>query len=130
MDDVIYLVKTRYESDEYLNQKPIEIERQVFCKVQSVGRTEFYQAAQSDMHPDFIFVLSHYMDYRGEKIVKYTDWMGREHKLYVTRAYRAPGGDTVELTCEERTGYGHESEPRRRGECCPDGICSGSSDSD
>ena len=129
MDDVIYLVKTNYVSDEYLNQIAVEEERQVFCKVQTVGRTEFYQAAQADMHPEFLFILSHYKDYEGEKIVKYTDWMGREHKLYVTRAYRSPNGDSVELTCEERTGYGHER-PGSGSECCPDGICSGCSDSD
>ena len=129
MDDVIYLVKTRYEADEYLNQIAIEEERQVFCKVQTVGRNEFYQAAQADMHPEFLFVLSHYKDYEGEKIVKYTDWMGHEHKLYVTRAYRRPDGDSVELTCEERTGYGPE-QSGGGGECCPDGICSGCTDSD
>ena len=129
MDDVIYLVKTKYEADEYLNQIAIEEERQVFCQVQTVSRNEFYQAAQADMHPEFIFVLSHFMDYMGEKIVKYTDWMGMEHKLYVTRAYRRPGGDAVELTCEERTGYGPE-QPGSGGECCPDGICGGCADSD
>ena len=129
MDDVIYLVKTKYEADEYLNQIAIEEERQVFCQVQTVSRNEFYQAAQADMHPEFIFVLSHFKDYEGEKIVKYTDWMGHEHKLYVTRAYRRPGGDSVELTCEERTGYGPE-QPGGRGECCPDGICGGCTDSD
>ena len=129
MDDVIYLVKTKYEADEYLNQIAIEEERQVFCQVQTVSRNEFYQAAQADMHPEFIFVLSHFKDYEGEKIVKYTDWMGHEHKLYVTRAYRRPGGDAVELTCEERTGYGPE-QPGSGGECCPDGICGGCSESD
>lgn len=120
MDDVIILVKTEYVSDKYLNQIPIETERKVFCQVNSVGRNEFYSAAQADMHPEFIFVLSHYKDYEGEKIIRYTDWMGTEHKLYVTRAYRVPGSDRVELTAEERTGYGNEREPRRGSECCAD----------
>lgn len=122
MDDVIKLVKATYVDDDYLNQVPVESAREVFCQVNSVNRSEFYQAAQADMHPEFVFILSHYKDYEGEKVIKYKDWMDMEHNLYVTRAYRVPGTDRVELTAEERTGYGHEHERASGGgsECCPD----------
>lgn len=111
MDDAMILVSVTYTKDEEGNSIPNEEEREVLCQVQSVGRSEFYSAAQADMHPEFVFILSHFKDYKGEKIIKYTDWMQREHKLYVTRAYRVPGTDRVELYAEERTGHGHESEP-------------------
>lgn len=124
MDDVIRLITTRYTKDEEGNQIPHEEEREVFCQVNSVGRNEFYQAAQVDMHPEYLFILSHYKDYRNEKFIRYTDWMGRAVTLYVTRTYRVPGTDKIELTAEERTGHGHESEEHGGGsECCPGSIC-------
>lgn len=106
MDDVIKLVSTAYETDEYLNQVPVTTEREVFCQVNSVGRSEFYSAAQNDMHPEYVFVISHYKDYLGEKFVKYTDWTGTEKVFYVTRTYRRPDADSVELTVVERTADG------------------------
>ena len=127
MDDVIKLITVNYIKDEEGNQIPDEEEREVLCQVQSVGRTEFYQAAQVDMHPEYLFILTHYKDYRGEKFIRYTDWMGREVTLYVTRAYRVPGTDRIELTAEERTGYGPEYESVSGSDRCPDRICPGSS---
>lgn len=107
MDDVIILIRQDYIADAELNQIPTNNERIVFCQASSVGRSEFYQAAQADMHPEYVFTLSNFRDYRGEKFVKYLDWLGCEHMLYVTRAYRVPGEDSIELTCEERTGDGN-----------------------
>lgn len=108
MDDVLVLIaNNKYTTDAEGNQIPTETRRTVFCQVSSVGRSEFYQAAQADMHPEYIFTLSNFRDYRGEKLAEYTDWLGKEHVLYITRAYRIPDGDAIELTCEERTGDGN-----------------------
>lgn len=107
MDDVMFLVKTNYTRDKAGNMIAAESLREVLCQVNSVARSEFYQAAQADMHPEYVFVLSHYKDYEGEKFVKYTDWSNIEHMLYITRVYRVPGTDRLELTAEERTGDGH-----------------------
>lgn len=106
-DDVLTLIPNEYEEDAELNQIPTGEGRTVFCQVSSVGRSEFYQAAQADMHPEYIFTLSNFRDYEGEKLAKYTDWLGKEHTLYITRAYRIPGEDSIELTAEERTGDGN-----------------------
>lgn len=111
MDDVIILVKTpTYTRDEEGNMIPSTEERQVLCKNESVSRSEFYQAAQLGMHPDYIFVLSHYMDYEGEKFIKYRDWANVDHDLYVSRTYRRPGTTELEIVAEERTGHGSERE--------------------
>ena len=122
MDDVMTLVAVTYTKDEEGNPEAHETKREVLCQVQSVGRSEFYSAAQVDLHPEFVFILSHYKDYQGEKIIEYTDWMQRNHKLYVTRAYRVPDTDRVELYAEERTGHGHESEPGGGTKPCSCGI--------
>ena len=106
-DDILTLISNEYGEDAELNQIPTGEGRTVFCQVSSVGRSEFYQAAQADMHPEYIFTLSNFRDYKGEKLAKYTDWLGKEHTLYITRAYRIPGEDANELTAEERTGDGN-----------------------
>lgn len=101
MEDVIKLVKAGTPTfDEYGNAIPTETTRQVFCKVRSVGRTEFYQASQNDLFPSYVFVISHFKDYEGEKDVLYTDWTGEEKRYSVVRTYR--DGNSIELTCEEK----------------------------
>lgn len=100
MDDVIKLLSFTYTYDEYGNQVPSEVPRTVFCRVDSVSRTEFYQAAQNDMHPAYVFSISHYRDYMGEKELLYTDWTGKEKRYVITRTYRT--GDRIELVAEER----------------------------
>lgn len=114
MDDVITLVKTpSYIRDEEGNMRPMTQKRQVLCRNESVSRSEFYQAAQVGMHPEYIFVLSHYMDYEGEKFIEYTDWTNTKKALYVSRTYRRPGTTELEIIAEERTGkaHGNEDEP-------------------
>lgn len=102
MDDVIRLLKPTYRYDEYGNEIPDVKERPVFCRVNSVGRNEFYAAAQNNLRPSFVFVLSHYMDYEGETELMYTDWTGKDKRYTITRTYR--NGDELELTAEERIG--------------------------
>lgn len=100
MDDVIKLLTTVYTVDEYGNQIEQKTPRQVFCKVRSVGRTEFYQASQNNLYPTIVVTISHYKDYMNEKELLYTDWTGEEKCYSVTRVYRT--NDSVELTCEEK----------------------------
>ena len=104
MDDVIKLIKNTYAVDDYGNHIPTETETQVFCDVRTVTRSEYYLAAQADLMPQYVFRLSHYMDYHGEPFVKYTDWTGEEKLYHVIRVYRAQDSDALELTVEERAG--------------------------
>ena len=125
MDDVIKLISTKYEQDDYGNEVPIRTARQVFVSVSSITRTEFYQAAQNDLHPEYTFTISHYKDYLGEREVAYTDWRGEERIYDVIRTYRQPNTDSIELTVTERTadhGQGHISSNERH----PCEICQGS----
>lgn len=100
MDDVIKLLTSTYTFDEYGNQIETFTERQVFCQVNSVGRTEYYQAAQNNLHPSYVFSISHFKDYLGERECLYTDWTGEEKRYVITRTYRT--GDRIDLTAEER----------------------------
>lgn len=100
MDDVVKLICSKYSIDENGNQIRSDKTRTVFCKVRSIGRTEFYQAAQADMHPSIVITISHYKDYLGEKELLHRDWTGIERRYDITRTYRT--GDSIDLTCEEK----------------------------
>lgn len=100
MDDVIKLISVSYTTDESGNQIEQKTERQVFCKVNSANRTEFYQAAQAGHHPNYVFSLSHYKDYHNEPLLSYTDWSGTEREYTITRTYIRNNG--IDLTAEER----------------------------
>lgn len=104
MDDVIMLLSTTITADDYGNQVETQVERQVFCQVRSITRAEFYNAAQTGLHPDYIFRISNFRDYQGEKLLKYTDWTDTEKVYNVLRTYRSNGEDALEITAEERTG--------------------------
>lgn len=102
-DDVITLIKTKFDKDAVGNQVPSEqIRRPVFCRVQSIMRNEYYQAAQSDLHPEYTFVLSNFRDWMGEREIEYTDWTGITRLFDVIRVYRVPETDMLELTVQER----------------------------
>ena len=103
-DDVIELVSIQYTTDASGNQIPTKTTRTVFCRVRSVSRSEFYSAAQNNLHPEYIFTLSHFMDYSGETEIYYTDWTRTRKNFVVVRTYRVPNSDELEITVEERTG--------------------------
>lgn len=68
----------------------------VYCTVRTVGMNEAYQAMANGLHPQFVFTLSDYADYSGEKICEYNNVRYR-----IIRAYRNNQG--IELTAEEIT---------------------------
>ena len=87
MDSVCKLIKEQETGrDKYGNPTVERIEREVFCQILSVTRSEFYAAATADITPQFIVRLQEALEYQGEKIVEY------EGELYsVIRAYRDRG---------------------------------------
>ena len=107
MDDVIKLLDLTYAFDAYGNQIETRTERQVFCRVRSISRNEFYQAAQTDLHPEYVFTLSNYKDYLGEPELIYTDWSGVDHLYEVVRTYRNTSSDEIEIIAQEKIGNGY-----------------------
>lgn len=71
MDDVITLVaETITGHDKYGNEIKTTSSRDIFCRVYSVDRNEFYSAATAGFKPELTVRISDYMDYQGEKIAK------------------------------------------------------------
>lgn len=92
MNEIIHLIKQTRSTDEYGDPVISQSSRQVFCRVDSVGMKEFYQAASTGLKPELKFVLADYLEYQGEQLVEYDDAV-----YHVLRAYRK--GLELELTC-------------------------------
>lgn len=92
MNDVIQLIKQSCSTDEYGDPVITQSSRQVFCRVDSVGMKEFYQAAATGLKPEIKFVLVDYLEYQGERFVEYGGSV-----YHVLRTYRK--GLELELTC-------------------------------
>lgn len=85
--------------DDIGNQIPVPIETTVLCDVGSIGRTEFYNAALTDIRPEIVFVVHGY-EYNGEKKVIFEGV-----RYHVIRTY-SNGFEEIELTCERAAGDG------------------------
>lgn len=98
-DHQITLISETIIEDELGNQRPTETRKDVLCRVQSVGRNEFYNAANNGMKPELVFVIHGY-EYENESSVEYE---GIKYK--VIRTY-STGFEELELTCEKVIGNG------------------------
>lgn len=92
--DVLILVAESQPHGVY--DTPVETQRQVYCTVRSVGMTEAYTAMSNGLHPTFVFDLTDYTDYQGEKVCIYNGVRYR-----IVRTYR--NNQSIELTVEEAT---------------------------
>ena len=91
--DVIDLV-TESAAAHGVHDAVTETARTVYCTVRSVTRTEFYNALNAGVQPEYVFVLALAEDYQGERIVRY-----RRQKFRVIRTYMT-ADDGIEITCE------------------------------
>ena len=96
MTDVITLVAQTISTDQYGNEVANEVETTVFCEVDSITQTEFYQAADTELNPEYKFTIF-FGDYSGQPIVIYN---GVRYAIY--RTYRAD--DNLELYVERKIG--------------------------
>ena len=73
-NDLIYLIKETKTIDERGDMVVNTTERPVFAEVKSVGQSEFYQAAAVGLKPEIKFVIADYLDYDGEKALRYSPY--------------------------------------------------------
>ena len=90
-NDVIKLRSYTESTDDYgITQRTVK-ERTVFAGLKSIGQSEFYQAQADGLKPELKFIISDYLDYKGEKEIEH------EGKVYsVLRTYR--DGRKLEIT--------------------------------
>lgn len=91
--DVIDLI-TETESAHGVHDTVTETARTVYCTVRSVTRSEFYNALNAGVQPEYVFVLALSDEYQGERVVRYHGQKYRVVRTYVTE------DDGIEITCE------------------------------
>lgn len=110
MDDVLILLgETERTQDEYGVWQEKTERRQVYCKVGSVTRAEFFQAGRNGLNPEFV-VTVFAGDYQGERVCVYRD---KSYSIY--RTYHAPGTDYMELYIERKGGTNGKHTDRQAG---------------
>ena len=97
MDSVIKLLAEEIVKDVYGVQKTRFTGREVFCKVESVTRSEFFNAGRNGLNPQKVFVVFK-GDYDGERAVRH------EGKLYAIYRTYTTDDDYMELYAERQGG--------------------------
>lgn len=93
--DSLFLIKESYNYD--TNELVVENKKEIFCKVKSISRNEFYKASAGGFKPSLIFVI-HSFEYENEEKVEF------DGIIYnVIRTYMA-NTEEIELTCEKVLG--------------------------
>ena len=71
--------------------------REVFCSVQSVSRSEFFQGGQNGLKPEYMFTVF-FGDYEGEDTVEYNGVVYSVYRTYHART------DELELYVQKKVG--------------------------
>lgn len=98
MDSVLTLygiTRTQNSKGAWVNTR---VPRDVFCQVESVTRSEFYNGGRSGLNPEYQFTVFQ-GDYEGEQVCRYN---GSDYAIY--RTYIVPGTDYIELYAERKGG--------------------------
>ena len=109
MDDILTLIKTgAITHDKYGNEVREQTERDVFCQIYSITRSEFYAAATANLHPEITARLSDYTEYEGETLARYNDVLYSVIRVYRDKGSFHHGGtpNAVELILERKIGNG------------------------
>ena len=95
--EVITLVSERKTQNDFGVWETTKTSRDVFCQVDSVTRSEFFEAGRNGLNPKFRFTMFA-GDYEGEQIVIYK---GKSYGVYRTHIGRT---DDIELYVERKGG--------------------------
>ena len=95
--DVITLIETWTNQDEFGVWQKHYSTKQVYCQVESVSQREFFEGGRNGLNPEFKFTLF-FGDYNNEPTLIYK---GQTYAIYRTFHRR---DDLVELYCERKGG--------------------------
>ena len=98
MDSVLTLISMTWQQDAFGVPRQTPTARQIFCKVDSVTRAEFFDGGRNGLNPEYQFTVFS-GDYAGETVC---DYEGMQYGIY--RTYRVPGTDYMELYAERKGG--------------------------
>ncbi|MCP3025413.1 phage head closure protein [Halobacillus sp. A5] len=98
-DHELTLIHVSYEEDEIGNQKKVEEKRTILCNVNSISKSEFYDASVQGIKPEIEFIINKF-EYENESKVEFEGV-----KYSVIRTYSI-NFEEIELTCERVVGNG------------------------
>lgn len=98
MDDVLKLIKRTYAKNKYGEEIATEVEREIFCKCDSISRSEFFEAGRNGLNPSYRFIVAA-VDYEEEELIEY-----QSQRYAIYRTYHIPGTDYLELYVERQGG--------------------------
>lgn len=101
--DVIGLV-TETRSAHGVHETITESIREVYAEIRSVTRSEFYNALNAGVQPEYVFKLTLDEDYQGEKFLRF-----RDQKWRIVRTYLTEDGG-IEITAERSDENGTDYE--------------------
>lgn len=77
------------------------VSREIFARMESVTRSEFFSGGQGGMRPELRFVVFP-AEYKGEPLCEHE---GTRYAIY--RTYQRPGTDDLELYVQREVGVHH-----------------------
>ena len=95
--DVITLIKETQTQDAFGVWRPSTTERDVFCQVDSITQSEFFEAGRNGLNPEYRFRIFA-GDYDGERTVMFHGLRYGVYRTYMERT------DTLELYVERKGG--------------------------
>lgn len=103
--DIINLISITQTQDDYGVWRQTETARSLYCQVDSVTSTEFFEGGRNGLKPAYRFSIFK-PEYNGEQIVEYN---GERYSVYRTYESR---NDILELYVERKGGTnGTEDNP-------------------
>lgn len=94
---VITLISVTRTQDDYGVWRDQETTTDVFCQVDSITQSEFFEAGRNGLNPEYRFRLF-FGDYNNQEIVAYNNQRYSVYRTYLRR------DDTIELYVERKGG--------------------------
>lgn len=96
--NVINLISEKFERDNKGVMRPVVTKNKVYCDVDSVIASEFFEGHRNGLNPELRFRMFRY-DYQGEQLVEFENNIYKIYRTYLGR------DDTLELYVERRKGH-------------------------
>lgn len=106
VDTTIILItdEEQYQDEDGVWRTRDNARREIFARVESVGRLEFFSGGQAGFRPDYQFTVFA-AEYQGEELCEYN---GAMYSIY--RSYHVPGTDSLELYVHRKVGTANGAE--------------------
>ena len=95
--DVITLVAVTRTQNEYGQWVASETTKDVYCEVDSVSQSEFFEGGRNGLNPEYRFTMF-FADYNNEPIVEYKGLRYAVYRTYLNK------NDKLELYVERKGG--------------------------